>query len=288
MFKRINWVIRDKLFDISEILFTLFICAIIISSGINSCLWSFLRRQHHSYNSHLLSAAVKWQIGRRALMLRLRVHSNEHIFCVKTCIDLVVFLIAESWWYNNRWCCYREKCVSVCATVCLYVCVCVCVLKCKLFQECLGGNILIRTLRCDKDVRFKRSKAIITNSTGHCCSKIYFLLACSLTHTHKHTRTLYLSFSCQRWKENLISIRLNCGGQHYQFKRPGDLTAPTPWWLITSRLWWALHSPLSPSLSLLPAPAAAVVMWCWWLQATHDKCCPYYRSQWEKAQAVQG
>lgn len=53
-----------------------------------------------------------------------------------------------------------------------------------------------------------------------------------------------LSFSCQRWKENLISIRLNCGGQHYQFKRPGDLTAPTPWWLITSQLWWALLSPL--------------------------------------------
>lgn len=56
---------------------------------------------------------------------------------------------------------------------------------------------------------------------------------------------LYLALSCQRWKENLISIRLNCGGQHYQFKRPGDLTASTPRWLITSQQWWAPLSPLS-------------------------------------------
>lgn len=48
---------------------------------------------------------------------------------------------------------------------------------CKLFQECRRGNILIGTLRLDKDVRFKRSKAIIKYTTGHCCSKIYLLLA---------------------------------------------------------------------------------------------------------------
>lgn len=44
---------------------------------------------------------------------------------------------------------------------------------CELFQECLRGNVLIRTLGCDKDVRFKRSKAIIKYTTGRCCSNIY-------------------------------------------------------------------------------------------------------------------
>lgn len=143
---------------------------------------------------------------------------------------------------------------------------------CELFQECRRGNVLIGTLRLDKNVRFKRSKAIIKYTTGRCCSKNIFaalpplLFSIFLPH--------FMSLSCQRWKENLISIRLNCGGQRYQFKRPGDLTAPTPWWLITSQQWWALLSPLLLS---------ELLQWrYWWLEATHDKCSPYYWSLWEK------
>lgn len=45
---------------------------------------------------------------------------------------------------------------------------------CELFQECRRGNVLIWTLRLDKDVRFKRSKAIIKYITGRCCSKNIF------------------------------------------------------------------------------------------------------------------
>lgn len=126
----------------------------------------------------------------------------------------------------------------------------------ELFQECRRGNILIGTLRLDKDVRFKSSKVIIKYTTGRCCWKIYIYCFTPPHPKHTHTHTvshfsfpLYLSLSCQRWKENLISIRLNCGGQHYQFKRPGDLTAPTPWWLITSQLRWAILSPLSFALA---------------------------------------
>lgn len=121
------------------------------------------------------------------------------------------------------------------------------------FRNAGEKKILIGTFRLDKDVRFKRSKAIIKYTTGHCCSKIYLLLA-PLPFVLLFSFST-LSFSCQRWKENLISIRLNCGGQHYQFKRPGDLTAPTPWWLITSQLRWAFHSPLS-----LPAALEVVVL----------------------------
>lgn len=154
----------------------------------------------------------------------------------------------------------------------------------ELFQECRRGNILIGTLRLDKDVGFKRSKVIIKYTTACCCSKKYIYSSTHppSTHTHKsHTHAishfsfpLYLSPSCQRWKENLISIRLNCGGQHYQFKRPGDLTAPTPPWLITSQLWWAILAPLS--LTLVRR------RWWWWLGAMHDKCGPYYWSHWKR------
>ena len=67
--------------------------------------------------------------------------------------------------YNNRWCCNRErKGRGACQRE----------LMCELFQECRRGNILIGTLRLDKDVRFKRSKAIIKYTTGHCCSKNIF------------------------------------------------------------------------------------------------------------------
>lgn len=41
-----------------------------------------------------------------------------------------------------------------------------------LFQECRRGNILIGTLRLDKDVGF--SKPIIKYTTGRCCSKNIF------------------------------------------------------------------------------------------------------------------
>lgn len=93
---------------------------------------------------------------------------------------------------------------------------------CELFQECLRGNVLIGTLRLDKDVRFKRCKAIIKYTTGHCCSKNYIYC-----YPHFFFFTLFVFF-LPEVKKNLISISLNCGGQHYQFKRPGDLTAPTP------------------------------------------------------------
>lgn len=136
--------------------------------------------------------------------------------------------------YNKRWCFNRERKEH-----------CWRELKCELFQECRRGNVLIGTLRLDKDVRFKRSKAIIKYTTGRCCSKNIFAASPDPNHTPFLFFPLYLALSCQRWKENLISIRLNCGGQHYQFKRPGDLTASTPWWLITSQLWWAPLSPLS-------------------------------------------
>lgn len=153
-------------------------------------------------------------------------------------------------------------------------------LMCELFQECLRGNVLIGTLRLDKDVRFKRSKVIIKYTTGRCCSKNIFAASSPWSPFLFFLFPLYLSLSCQRWKENLISIRLNCGGQHYQFKRPGDLTAPTPWWLITSQQWWALLSPFFACMLLY--------YWWWWLEATHDKCCPYYWSLWEKAQTALG
>ena len=51
---------------------------------------------------------------------------------------------------------------------------------CELFQECRRGNVLIETLRLDKDVRFKRSKAIIKYTTGSCCSKKYICCSASL------------------------------------------------------------------------------------------------------------
>ena len=141
---------------------------------------------------------------------------------------------------------------------------------CELFQECRRGNILIGTLRLDKDVRFKRSEVIIKYTNGRCCSKnIYIYCSPSHTHTHPHTHSqtqppalafpfhFICLFLARGEKENLISIRLNCGGQHYQFKRPGDLTAPTPRWLITSQLWWAILFPLS--LTLVKRRR-----WWWW------------------------
>lgn len=153
----------------------------------------------------------------------------------------------------------------------------------ELFQECQRGNILIGTFRLDKDVRFKRSKAIIKYSTAAVVQKEYVFTAHPPSHTQTHTQPPSLTspfhficlFLARGEKVNLISIRLNCGGQHYQFKRPGDLTAPTPRWLITSQLWWAILSPLSLTL---------VKRQWWkghWLGATHDKCCPYYWSHWK-------
>lgn len=118
---------------------------------------------------------------------------------------------------------------------------------CELFQECRRGNVLIGTLRLDKDVRFKRSKVIIKYTTGRCCSKDIFAASPPQVPHEPRFPPYFIWFFLARGgkKENLISIRLNCAGQHYQFKRPGDLTVPTPWWLITSQLWWALLSPLS-------------------------------------------
>lgn len=78
-------------------------------------------------------------------------------------------------------------------------------LMCELFQECLRGNVLIGTLRLDKDVRFKRSKAIIKYTTGRCCSKNIFA-ALPLCNPTSHPTPffpssfspLYLVLSCQR------------------------------------------------------------------------------------------
>lgn len=131
--------------------------------------------------------------------------------------------------YNNKWCYNWDGGVAAESWCVSY------------FRD--AGNILIGTLRLDKDVRFRRSKAIIKYTTGSCFSIYIYIFTASVPPSSFFP--LYLSLSCHRWNENLISIRLNCGGQHYQFKRPGDLTAPTPWWLITSQLWWALLSPLS-------------------------------------------
>ena len=43
-----------------------------------------------------------------------------------------------------------------------------------------AGNILIGTLRLDKDVRFKRSKAIIKYTTGSCFSIYIYIYIYSL------------------------------------------------------------------------------------------------------------
>lgn len=193
---------------------------------------------------------------------------SEHIL-TRPCIWLTKAVWSG---YNIKWCCNSGRkgegswCVSY-------------------FRNAGEETYWSGTLRLDKDVRFKRSKVIIKYTTGRCCWKKNIYCFTHQTHSHSHTRKhthlptisqfsfpLYLSLSCQRWKENLISIRLNCGGQHYQFKRPGDLTAPTPRWLITSQPWWAILSSLSFTL----------VKRRWWLGATHDKCCPYYWSHWKR------
>lgn len=53
----------------------------------------------------------------------------------------------------------------------------------ELFQECRRGNVLIGTLRLDKDVSFKRSKLIIKYTSSRCCSKDIFAASTSRSPT---------------------------------------------------------------------------------------------------------
>lgn len=122
------------------------------------------------YSPIFFNATVNWKICSHMLTSRLKLNCNKHNFCIWINIDLFMCLIGRnSQWSgcNNRWCFNRERGVGCCSSE----------LMCELFQECLRGNVLIGTLRLDKDVRFKRSKAIIKYTTGRCCSKNIFALA---------------------------------------------------------------------------------------------------------------
>lgn len=151
---------------------------------------------------------------------------------------------------------------------------------CELFQECRRGNVLIGTLRLDKDIRFKRSKAIIKYTTGRCCSKNIFAAS-------PPQPPLLFSFFSTLFGSFLPEV-----------KRKSHLHQAKLWWaaLSVQKTWGfdSSHSmvinyfstvvgPSLPSLSL-----CLLLQWCWWLEATHDKCCPYYWSHWEKAQAALG
>lgn len=126
---------------------------------------------------------------------------------------------------------------------------------CELFQECRRGNILIGTLRLDKDVRFKRSKAIIKYTTGHCCSKNLFC-ASPPTLSLFLFSTLFCSFLPE-------------------VKRKSHLHQSKLWWaaLSVQKTWGfdSSHSmvinyfstvvgPPLPSLSLLAAVVVVVVV----------------------------
>lgn len=67
----------------------------------------------------------------------------------------------------------------------------------ELFQECRRGNVLIGTLRLDKDVSFKRSKLIIKYTSSRCCSKDIFAASTSRSPAFpppSPTQTLFSSF----------------------------------------------------------------------------------------------
>lgn len=125
---------------------------------------------------------------------------------------------------------------------------------CELFQECRRGNVLIGTLRLDKDVRFKRSKAIIKYTTGSCCSKnIFAATPPSPLFRLSFFPTLFVSFLPE-------------------VKRKSHLHQAKLWWAALSvQKTWGFDSSHSmvinyfstvvgPSLPSLALPAAVVVL----------------------------
>lgn len=153
---------------------------------------------------------------------------------------------------------------------------------CELFQECRRGNVLIGTLRLDKDVRFKRSKVIIKYTTGRCCSKKYI---CCLTPPPHPPPYLHFFFS------TLFGSFLP------EVKRKSHLhQAKLCWAALSVQKTWGFDSSHSMVINYfstvvgpsLPSFSLPLYWWWWWLEATHDKCCPYYWSHWEKAQAARG
>lgn len=164
-------------------------------------LWGLCKLKNATvcYSPFFFNATVNWQICSHMLTSRLKLNCNKHNFCIWINIDLFMCLIGRnSQWSgcNNRWSCNRERGVGCCSSE----------LMCELFQECLRGNVLIGTLRLDKDVRFKRSKAIIKYTTGRCCSKNIFALArCPPPHPAPHSPTttppnlFFFSFSHFIW-----------------------------------------------------------------------------------------
>lgn len=199
------------------------------------------------YSPIFFNATVNWKICSHMLTSRLKLNCNKHNFCIWINIDLFMCLIGRnSQWSgcNNRWCFNRERGWGA-----VRVSWCVSYFR-NAWEETywLGHLDLIRTSG------LRGARQSLSTPLAVVVQKIYLLWLAAPLHpplpNHHPSEpfllflfSLYLVLSSQRWKENLISIRLNCGGQHYQFKRPEDLTAPTPWWLITSQQWWVLLFP---------------------------------------------
>lgn len=111
-------------------------------------------------------------------------HSNRHNFYIRTNIDYFFCLIGRE---------SDQAIITVGAITERGSMVGQQGVPSELFQECWRGNVLIGTLRFDKNVRFKRSKAIIRYITGRCCSKKYICSPRSFSIFLPHFMCLFLA-----------------------------------------------------------------------------------------------